>query len=287
MIKKRQNFIAKKQAKIFNQMNLSPLPGQIVLQIDFSKNAALVPQDEIQSSHWNHEQVTVFPAVAWTKDHTLSYAVISDMREHDKVAAAKFIDTIIDDVKSKVQVNEVHIFSDGATQHFKSRFMMAYLSSIPHRKEISAIWHFFATSHGKGAVDGIRGNVKRKVRREILSRSAIVNTAAEFAVVARNTANKTIVIFLTEKDIRKEEPVYKQLWKDPKLKGIRAIHYVKARCYGTVEVAQYSQRPTCETQVMFELSSEERDAINVPQRENQIVLPYDVELEINGENVDA
>lgn len=89
---------------------------------------------------------------------------MTDKLEHDKYSAAKFIDVIIDDLKSKSTISKLSIFSDGAAQNFKSRFMMGYLSSIKTEKGVDATWSFFATSHGKGAVDGIGGTVKRKVR---------------------------------------------------------------------------------------------------------------------------
>ena len=34
--------------------------SSVVLQLDFSENASLLQQNEIQSAHWTHKQVTVF-----------------------------------------------------------------------------------------------------------------------------------------------------------------------------------------------------------------------------------
>ncbi|GFQ76814.1 retrovirus-related Pol polyprotein from transposon TNT 1-94 [Trichonephila clavata] len=47
-------------------------------------------------------------------------------------------------------------------------------------------WNFFAASHGKGAVDGISGSVKRSVWIAVKSRKAIVNSALEFYGLARS-----------------------------------------------------------------------------------------------------
>ncbi|KAJ8353675.1 hypothetical protein SKAU_G00212420 [Synaphobranchus kaupii] len=38
--------------------------------------------------------------------------------------------------------------------------------------EINPEWHFFATSHGKGAVDGVGGTVKHAVSTAVISRQA-------------------------------------------------------------------------------------------------------------------
>ena len=34
--------------------------ANIVLQVDFSENATIEMQNEIQSAHWNHSQATLF-----------------------------------------------------------------------------------------------------------------------------------------------------------------------------------------------------------------------------------
>lgn len=56
---------------------------------------------------------------------------------------------------------------------------------------------------------------------------------------------------------------------------------MKARSYGTVEVALYSQQSTRDTQVMFELTEEQQDASNVPEKMVQLELPHDVEFELH------
>ncbi len=44
---------------------------------------------------------------------------------------------------------------------------------------------FFATSHGKGVVDGIGGTVKRAVLRHVRSGHAHVSNPEEYAAVAQ------------------------------------------------------------------------------------------------------
>jgi hypothetical protein len=60
------------------------------------------------------------------------------------------------------------IYSDGAAQHFKSKYMWVYITSLLE-KGIRVAWHYTATSHGKGAVDGIGGRVKRAVHSAIMA----------------------------------------------------------------------------------------------------------------------
>ncbi len=49
-------------------------------------------------------------------------------------------------------------------------------------------WHFFATSQGKGAVDGVGGTVKRAVNTDVLCRQTVLVTdAASFVASARKS----------------------------------------------------------------------------------------------------
>jgi len=59
------------------------------------------------------------------------------------------------------------MFNDGPTSQFKQRFLFSNLHYWEQAYEISIKWNFFATSQGKGVVDGIGGTVKRMVWRNI------------------------------------------------------------------------------------------------------------------------
>ena len=59
----------------------------VVLQVDFSENATIASQCEVQSAHWNHGQATFFKAHAWIKRDTLegqSMVIVSDDLNHTK-----------------------------------------------------------------------------------------------------------------------------------------------------------------------------------------------------------
>lgn len=55
-------------------------------------------------------------------------------------------------------------------------------------------WHFFATSHGKGVVDGVGGTIKRLVYMAILGGQRC-NSAADFVRIGKS---KTTAIELVE-----------------------------------------------------------------------------------------
>ena len=66
--------------------------SSIFLQVDFAENATIIHQDEIQSAHWSHQQVTIFTARAWiNKDVKESFAIISNNLNHTKEAVYTFM----------------------------------------------------------------------------------------------------------------------------------------------------------------------------------------------------
>ena len=66
------------------------------------------------------------------------------------------------------------------------------------------IWKFSATSHGKGVVDGIGGNVKSNVRRQVMSMKKDrpnVQDSESFAKLAQKLVPTTNIKHFSEKDI--------------------------------------------------------------------------------------
>jgi len=64
-------------------------------------------------------------------------------------------------------------------------------------------WKYFATSHGKGIVDGVAGNAKSLVRREVMSKKqqpTIVQSSKDFADVAKKLMPNTKVLHISQSD---------------------------------------------------------------------------------------
>jgi len=53
-------------------------------------------------------------------------------------------------------------------------------------------WNFFATSHGKGCVDGVGGTVKRLVWNKVKSRKVTVTGAEDFVNALKNDSISTV-----------------------------------------------------------------------------------------------
>ena len=85
-----------------------------------------------------------------------SIVIVSDYLSHDRFAVNVFLKAIVDWLDDNIhKFKEYSFFSDGAASQFKQRFHLCSLSLLDR----DVTWQFFATSHGKGAVDGIGGTV--------------------------------------------------------------------------------------------------------------------------------
>ena len=84
-------------------------------------------------------------------------------------------------------------FSNGAASQLKQKFLLenitfykqTYMYDLDH-----VTWSFFATSHGKGSVDGTGGQVKRVVF-SACKRGAFMTDAKSFAAEASKHMTKT------------------------------------------------------------------------------------------------
>ena len=134
----------------------------------FSENYAFVLQDTTQGFHWNNAQVTIHPFVIYYRESDvteiwhLNFVVISNCTNHNTVAVHLFPRKLILFLKRALSSFPVKItyFSDGAASQYKNWKNFVNLCSHKADFGASAEWHFSATSHGKGACDGLGGTVK-------------------------------------------------------------------------------------------------------------------------------
>ena len=97
--------------------------------------------------------------------------IISDCLHHDTVAVL-VSKTFYRTLEKAVLFPSRKFFyaSDGAASQYKNR--KNFINLCHHEEDfgVAAEWHFSATSHGKGACDGVGGTVKRLAARTSLQR---------------------------------------------------------------------------------------------------------------------
>lgn len=81
-------------------------------------------------------------------------------------------------------------------------------------------------SHGKGAVDGLGGSVKRSVCIAVKSRKAIVNSPFEFYNLARSLSKNIIFKFVAKEEVKQKIAMLDNQWEGLKnIPGIQSKHF--------------------------------------------------------------
>ena len=172
-------FIATQQASFFQDCKSSLVSGEVLVTADFSENYSFVLQDAAQGYHWNNSQATLHPFVAYYNNAEdelchISYMIVSEVLHHDATAVylyqKRFIAFLKEFLPPTCKLAKMIYFSDGAGSQYKNRKNFANLCYHEEDYGIAAEWHFSATSHGKGACDGIGGTVKRLAARASLQK---------------------------------------------------------------------------------------------------------------------
>ncbi|XP_072180506.1 uncharacterized protein [Diadema setosum] len=196
-------YVKREQAAVYNEHRKKAPESDVhhaVLQVDFSENYTCQAQDEIQSAHWNQHQVSLFTAALWHSGSLFSHVLASDNLCHSKDTIVAYLDVLLDFLPD--QVTHVSIWSDGPASQFKNRYIAAAFASLEKAHKVHIEWNFFATSHGKGPVDGIGGSAKRFVWDKVRTRKHTVTDAKTFAEAA-STMKNVSVCEITSSEITK------------------------------------------------------------------------------------
>lgn len=230
----KHQYIKNEQSKCFNSIDRVEIDSTnfqniALLQIDFSENFACEAQDETQTGHWNQKQISLFTCGLYHRDLFKSTVIVSDNLEHSKETILPFLHEIIRMMPKTVKI--LKIWSDGPSSQFKNKFVGAMILLFEKLFNIQIIWNYFATSHGKGCVDGIGATTKMVVRKHIKARNCLVNNSKDF-VKAFNLTKSTIdVLELNEIEMTKinEALNSNELFKKAKaIKNISRFHQLRS-----------------------------------------------------------
>lgn len=157
--------------------------------------------------------------------------MVSDHLSHDKYSVYACLKAII--AKLKVEFDKLptlKIFSDGCAGQFKNIFTMSNLCFMAEDYGVDGQWYFFATSHGKGAVDGIRGLTKRAVWNQVKQRRVIINIASDFIRCAEKAVPGVTFILLTPDDVKENMEMLDERWSRVKqITNIQSSHFFVAK----------------------------------------------------------
>ncbi|GBO09362.1 hypothetical protein AVEN_47310-1 [Araneus ventricosus] len=156
----------------------------------------------------NMQSCTIYTAMAYfVDDDTLKsvpIVVVSNYLHHDKYAITVFNNAIIQKNKHdfpQLMICKVIYKSDGTAQHFKQKYSICLAMLQPGDIE----WHFTATGHGKGPVDGVGGTLKHRVREATLAKKINPCNAEEFLNTAKNICKNINLLYISETTVEKEK----------------------------------------------------------------------------------
>ena len=185
--------IARWQAEKLKKVSECPPPGSVVFVIDFAQNYLTRFQDEVQSVHWCHNQVTLVPIISYYTcqvcDEVVKseFMVISDDLNHDVAAAETFLQAVEENlVASGVEIESKINFSDGCARQFKCTPMFDRNSA----KQVPISWSYFGSSHGKSICDAATARFKKALKRAVLTREATIVDGKTMNMFANQTLAK-------------------------------------------------------------------------------------------------
>lgn len=155
-----------------------------------------------------------------------------------------FLTKIFDYLKDvKDSITTVKIFSDNCAAQFKNRYTLALLSNLKEYADLDKLqWEFFAASHGKGAVDGLGGTVKRVAWTGVKARKVILNSAEDFYKYVKTEVKGIHIAFVSKADIENDKNLLDSLWEHVvAIKGVQIQHHFEAVDNVSIAVARTSK----------------------------------------------
>lgn len=261
---KKHVYVKRMQSLYFGKCKAEVANDEVVLQIDFAENYSLTSQDEIQSAHWGHRQVTLFTAVAWLHNDKRSFVIVSDDMDHGKFAVWTFLKALIMELKAEfTNLVKIKIFSDGSAAQFKNRFTLSNLLFFKDYFSMDVEWNFSASGHGKGAVDGVGGKTKHNVWTAVKSRQYFVNTPEQFHECAKKVMSAVRVIWVAACEIQINKTELERRWTGIlPIPNVQSLHHFTPDGNKKLLVSQTSTSPG-QLVTIFPSTSDETESCEI------------------------
>jgi len=223
---KKHIFVKREQNKFYNNVKDNLEENEVLIHVDYSENYSNKDQQEIQSAYFGHDTFSLFTACCYFRGdngETVSknITVTSNATDHSRIAAHTCIMKVIEELSKTVKITKIHVWSDGCSAQFRSRFVFFLISRIDKKYEVN--WFYNERHHGKGPMDGVGGTMKNKVFRDVKSGKVQINDAESFAEYADNTINGIKSLYLPESHVFDEPD---DIENAPRIVGTLEVHKV-------------------------------------------------------------
>lgn len=230
----KHHYITKSQGNYLKSLKQSLLSNEAILIGDFSENYSFVIQDAAQGFRWVNNQATIHPFILYYKEINelkhKSFCFISDHLQHCTSVVYSFQKALLPEIKSNLpNIGKIYYFSDGCAGQYKNRFNLANLTMHKQDFGIDAEWHFFATSHGKNACDGVGGVLKRAAYKASLQRTLTrhILTAKDLYEFASQNLSGIRFLFIQSSSIQETTKILLQRFEQTHtVKGTQSFHKI-------------------------------------------------------------
>jgi len=217
------------QAQSIQNVKELQIDSEIMIVLDFSENFSTTSQKDIQSAFFSKKQISLFTAIRYhAQNPPQSFVFINDDTSHSKNQVYFYISLMIEEIKKDVPfLKHVTFVSDGCSGQFKNRFIMLNLLYTIEDFGCSSQWIFTPTGHGKNAVDGVGGTLKRQVYNRVMTGKNEVYTAYDFFKCASEFSLKTKLFYVDQKDVEEmNRKILNSRWAKVKaVPGTRSFHH--------------------------------------------------------------
>lgn len=192
-------YIIKIQLERLRELKATLSDDTAYMTMDFSNNFQTMAQDEVQAAYFSRKYIEVFTCIVYVgQNEPLSFILTNDNASHSKEHVHFYIHKVLTVLKEKFpQLKKIHFVSDGAASQFKNRFTLAGLLFIKKDFKLNAVHEFTPSNHGKNAVDGLGGIVKRGVFKKVMTKKNEVYNSKQFIECAQ-TIFHSIIFFHTD-----------------------------------------------------------------------------------------
>lgn len=184
--------------------------NEILIHCDFSENWSCKLSTEIQALHFGlRPQVSIHTVVIYYKKkeelEKKCFSTISSETNHGPPAIVSHLKPVLNYVKENLpHVNTIHFLSDGPSTQYRSKnFFFVIVNNLPNifkPEHVNLIsWNYSESGHGKGAVDGLGGCLKRTADDLVAKGNDIFSCSEFYSKVG--SAVKGIVLY----EIKSEE----------------------------------------------------------------------------------
>ena len=237
---KRHHYIWQYQRNYFKNLKLNVKENEVIVHVDFAENFTAVYQNEVQSKYFTKDQVTLHNVVAYFKlngvNEHLSMSVISDHMNHCTAAVHAFLKPIFEHLTSvQPKIDTAIMFSDGSAAQYKNRKNIASLVRFKENFNLNVEWHYSASCHGKGAVDGIGASIKQSARNDSLRGARITNAQELHSWAEKRMKNIKTFLVTSETVLDFEKKFQAMIHNALPIEGIQSLHCFVPNKNGEVE----------------------------------------------------